>query len=424
MASVNVKKRGKVYQYQFEVGKVNGKRKRISKSGFKTKLEAEKAGTKAYNEFLNTGLVFKEENISYSDYLDYWLNNYCKTNLRYNTIQAYTTIVNKYLKPNLGIYRLSSLTSVKLNSFIVELCNKYKFSRAYFSNILKVLKGSFREACDVYGFIKYNPTLTLRLPKIEKDKEDIKHVYSQQEIDAILDRFKNNDTFTCAFLTSCYTGMRTGEVFALTWNDIDLENGIIYVKHNVYDKPKDDKGRWYIGNTKTPTGKRKIHISVTLLTAFKNYRKKQLYMKTLYGVDYKYYHLEDVKNQYGKVIEQRIVKNQDRCLNINAINLVFTKEDGTFIGTDLLRYPFQVIHNKLGIKKCRFYDLRGNYATKTLRNGVEIRDVAYILGHRNIETTENFYISSTDETRKEASDVFEKMIQSDVIDKIIYYNES
>ena len=77
MASVNVKKRGKVYQYQLEVGKVNGKRKRISKSGFKT--------------------------------------------------------------------------------------------------------------------------------KIEDDKEDIKHVYSQQEIDAILDRFKNNDTFTCAFLTSCYT---------------------------------------------------------------------------------------------------------------------------------------------------------------------------------------------------------------------------
>ncbi len=38
MASVNVKKRGKVYQYRFEVGKVNGKRKRISKSGFKTNV--------------------------------------------------------------------------------------------------------------------------------------------------------------------------------------------------------------------------------------------------------------------------------------------------------------------------------------------------------------------------------------------------
>ena len=43
----------------------------------------------------------------------------------------------------------------------------------------------------------------------------------------ILLRFKNNYTFTCVFLTSCYTGMRTGEVFALTWDDIDLEKQII-----------------------------------------------------------------------------------------------------------------------------------------------------------------------------------------------------
>ena len=39
----------------------------------------------------------------------------------------------------------------------------------------------------------------------------------------ILGRFKNNKVFICAFLTACYTGMRTGEVFALTWDDIDLE---------------------------------------------------------------------------------------------------------------------------------------------------------------------------------------------------------
>ena len=63
-------------------------------------------------------------------------------------------------------------------------------------------------------------------------------MYTQDEIDKILTRFKDNDVFTCAFLTSCYTGMRTGEVCALTWNDIDLKNGIIHIKHNVYDKKK------------------------------------------------------------------------------------------------------------------------------------------------------------------------------------------
>ena len=422
MSSVNITKRGKVYQYQFEAGKINGKRKRINKSGFKTKKEAEEAGIKAYNEFLNTGLTFKENNISYSDYLDYWKKNYCEVNLKYNTIQAYETIISKYLKPYLGIYRLSSLTSVKLNSFIVEICNKYNFSRSYFSNILKVLKGSFREACDVYGFIKYNPTITLRLPKIEEYREDIKHVYTQDEIDLILKRFKENDTFTCAFLTSCYTGMRTGEVFALTWDDIDFENGIISIKHSLYDKPKDEKGRLYIGNTKTKSGTRQIHISQTLLRALKNYKKKQQYYKKLYNSNYIYYHLEDVQNEYGKVKEQRIVKNDSGLLNIKNVNLVFTKENGVFNGTDILKYPFKIIHNELGIKKCRFYDLRGSYATKILRNGVEIKDVAEILGHNNIETTENYYISSSKEFRKNANDIFEKTTFSNTIQEIANYS--
>ena len=256
---------------------------------------------------------------------------------------------------------------------------------------------------------------------MDKVEEEVKHLYTQDEIDKILNRFIKNDTFTCAFLTSCFTGMRTGEVCALTWNDIDLKNGIIYVKHNVYDKPKDEKGRWYIGGTKTPTGTREIYICQTLLNALKNFKKKQAHLKYLYGNKYKYYHLEDVKNEYGKVVEQRIVRNENNVLTFDTVNLVFTKEDGTYVGTDLTKYPFKIIHEELGIEKCRFYDLRGSYATRILTNGVEIRDVADILGHRNIETTENYYISSTEDSRKRANSVFEEITHSNIINEIIQY---
>lgn len=78
-------------------------------------------------------------------------------------------------------------------------------------------------------------------------------------------------------------------------------------------------------------------------------------------------------------------------------------------------------YNELGIKNCRFYDLRGSYATRILKNGIEIREVADILGHKNIETTENYYISSSTESRKEANDIFEKIIHSEVIDRISNY---
>lgn len=75
----------------------------------------------------------------------------------------------------------------------------------------------------------------------------------------------------------------------------------------------------------------------------------------------------------------------------------------------------------IGIKNCRFYDLRGSYATKCLKNGIEIKDVADILGHRRTETTENYYISSTMETRKKANIILENIIQSDVTNKIINF---
>ena len=263
--------------------------------------------------------------------------------------------------------------------------------------------------------------MTLRLPKLNKYSEDVKHLYTQEEIDKILNRFKDNTTFICAFLTSCYTGMRTGEVFALTWEDIDFKNNYIYVKHSVYDKDKDYKGRWFIGPTKTKKGTRKIILAPTLKTALLNYKKRQDYLKEIYGSQYKYYILEEVYNDFGKSLEKRIVIHKN-CGN--NINLVFTKDDGSYIGTDVTKYPYKIIHKELGINKCRFYDLRGTYATKILNSGVGIKEVAELLGHTDINTTENYYISELEENSKTAIKNYDKEINSETINKIIQFNIS
>lgn len=75
---------------------------------------------------------------------------------------------SKILTQKLGKYRLSTITSVKLNSYITEICEENDFAPTYFKNILKVVKDSFRDACNVYGFIKYNPARDLRLPRFDK----------------------------------------------------------------------------------------------------------------------------------------------------------------------------------------------------------------------------------------------------------------
>ena len=420
---VNVRKRGNVYEYNFDVAKIEGKRKRITKSGFKTKAEALKQGTIAYNEYLNTGRKFVSNEMSYSDFLDYWLDNHCKINLKYHTIEAYSNIVKTHLKPNLGFYKLSQITKPTLQDFLNKIYVEKAYSKNFLNNIRKVLKCSFNYAVD-NEYVKVNPAANLKLPKYDEPPKDVAHIFTTEEINTILDRFKNNHCVYYAFLTAYCTGLRIAEVFALTWEDIDFESKVINVRHSVFDKKKNENGRWYIGTTKTKRGERQIHISPTLMKALVNFKNKQMELRLLYGKDYKYYHLEEVKNQYGKVLEYQIVENQSNILSIKPANMIFTRDNGKYCGTDIIKYPYKIIHDELGIENCRFYDLRGSYATTILRNGVEIRDVADVLGHKDIETTENYYISSTDETRKNVTNSYESTINLDVIDEIIEYKIS
>ena len=222
-------------------------------------------------------------------------------------------------------------------------------------------------------------------------------------MEIILGRFKNNKMFICAFLTACYTGMRTGEVFALTWDDIDLENRIIKINKTVYAKDKEKNGRWYLGTAKTIGSHREIYICDTLYSFLLKYKELQNNYKKEFGKNYKYYILEEVKNKYGKLVEYKIIKSNSKR---SRVEMVFTKKDGTYSGTDIIRYPFRIIHYELGIQ-CRFYDLRGSFATISLRGGCEIKDIAEVLGHKRIETTQKYYILSLEENKKKVTEVFE-----------------
>lgn len=198
--------------------------------------------------------------------------------------------------------------------------------------------------------------------------------------------------------------MRTGEVFALTWNDIDLDNRIIKINKTVYAKDKEENGRWYLGTTKMVGNKREVYICDTLYNILLDYKNTQDNYKKQYGKNYKRYILEEVKNKYGKLVEYKIVESNSRH---NKVDMVFTRKDGTYSGTDIVKYPFKIIHHELGIK-CRFYDLRGSFATISLRNGCEIKDIAEVLGHKRIETTEKYYIFSTENDKMNVIINFDK----------------
>ena len=417
---VNIKKRGNVYQYQFEIAPVDGKRKYINKSGFKSKREAMEAGVKAYNEYFETGHSFKPSTMSYSDYLDYWLKNYCYVNLKYHTIQAYSNIIKNHIKPRLGFYRLSQIQTSTLQEVVNAIYLEKGFSKNFMHNILKVLKGSFKYANESAQFIKDNPAVKVTMPKYDEPEKDPAHIFTADEIKMILERFKNNHAMYYAILTAYYTGLRVSEVFALTWEDIDFENQTLTVNKNVLKKNQSGAthGRhisgkattvWYFGTCKTKSSYRTIKIGDTLLKALKEYKEEQERDKIEYGDLYMKHYAKETSNYYNHKPETKIINAYlELQVALPEVNLVFVKHNGVFEGTDTCKYPFKVIHYELGIN-CRFHDFRDTHATKLIESGADIKAISERLGHNNIQTTYEFYVRVTKKMNNDVVEKFEKV---------------
>ncbi len=419
MSNVTIQKRGNFYQYKFEIAKVDGKRKFLSKSGFKTKSEAEKEGVIAYNDYLNTGNSFSASDMSYSDFLDYWLENYCYINLKYHTIEGYSNIIKNHIKPNIGYFRLSQITRATLQEFINKIYINKSFSKNFLNNIKKVIKGSFIYAYET-DFIKINPAIGLKLPKYDIPPKDPAHIFTNEEINLILDRFKNNHCVYYAFLTAYCTGLRVAEVFALTWDDIDFYNKTISVNKNILKKNQagGTKQRhisgnsttvWYFGTCKTETSYRTIPIGDTLINALKEYKQEQEEHRKNYRDTYMKHYKKTVINPYNNKQEIKIINaHAEIDVALPEVKLVFLKNNGVFEGTDSCKYPFKVIHYELGIP-CRFHDFRDTHATRLIESGADIKAVSKRLGHRNIDTTYNIYVRVTEKMESETASKFEKI---------------
>lgn len=424
MSQVRVMKRGKVYQYQFEIASQGGIRKYINKSGFLTKQEALHAGALAYNEYYKIGKKIKQREMSYSDYLDYWIANYCNFNLKYATIVTYLNVIKIYLKPRLGMYKLSQIDSEMIQDFINTIYLEKNLSKWYLKGILKIIKGSLKYACYTANFINYNPAERVHIPRYEIVTQDPAHIFTQEEIERILDRFRDLPYIYYSFLTAYYTGLRVSEVFGLTWDNIDFENKTLTVNKNIIKKNKDGRPKkyiitkghsvevWFYGSCKNPQSNRTISIGDTLIKALKEYKKQTDGYKKFYGDSYLKHYEKKVLNEYTKREEIKIVDAPAELeLSLPEAELIFVKPNGQFRGTESVRHAFKVINYELKIP-CRFHDFRDTHATRLIEQGADIKAVSKRLGHSTIMTTYNIYVRVTEKMETDTVDRFENYTNS------------
>lgn len=424
-----VDKEGKVkppnWEYRFEGAKIDGKRKHISKAGFKTKKEAEIAGTKAMAEYNNAGLTFEPSEMSYADFLDYWFDNYVKMSCKYNTQIAYNQIIESHIKTTLGMYKLKSLTPVVIQDYV----NK-KFmtglKKSTLTNIMAVLSGSLKYAVLPAQLIQSSPAEYITYPKLTSERADVNRtVITLEDFNKMLDRFEKGNPFRYALLIGFYTGLRIGEVYALTWEDIDFKERTLDVNKLVYkrnygvdvrqimkDKNKrEEKSAWYFGDTKTVASNRKIKIGDALIAELKEYRKFQMEQQLIYGEYYTQIFQKEEIDEKGNKIYRLIEVEKTVPVALPQANLILRKENGQYSTTDSFKYAARVIHYDLGIK-FNFHSLRHTHATKLIEAGVSPKAVQARLGHENIETTLNTYTHNTESMEQNAVDVFEKVVST------------
>lgn len=417
-----VRKRGTTWSYYFDLGKIDGKRKKKEKGGFRTKKEAEQALASAMNEYNNAGTVFEASNITVSDYLDQWYDLHCKLNLKYNTQVGYLQIIENHLKPKFGIYKLKAINSTILQEYANSLkLNGY--SKSHIVGILTVFQSALDYAIEPLHYISQNPMKSVKFPKVErKPRERI--ILTLDEWQLIIDRFRDT-RYYIPLMIGFYTGLRISEAFALTWDDIDFEKRTLSVNKQIVKRnfgadvrkvvekkgKKELRSSWYFTTPKTPASVRTVPFGETLYQALKHEKAEQLKNELKYG---EYYTIHVMKKEVDEKGNDMIrVVPVQKCIDsqLQRVRLICVAENGQYTSTDSFKFCSRVIHRELQLA-FDYHSLRHTHATMLIEAGANVKNVQVRLGHTNIQTTLQTYVHDTEKMAEQSVDLFEKITQA------------
>lgn len=412
MNTVNVRARklsnGKTtYEYSFEIAPVDGKRKRITKSGYKTKKEARQAGELAQQVYESTGASPNTGDISYSDFLDIWFENDVILKCNEKTRKSYRSRVELYIKPKLGMYRLKTLDKNKIQTLITEMYDK-GYSINTIAGVRALITNSLDFALD-NNYISTPITGGIKIPtnKMPKNKTNSNpHVYiTESEIKKIKEAFPEGSSFYVPFMVGLHCGLRLSEIYGLVWEDIDFENKTLKVNRQLHKKvvnseyKADDivssemeNGYWYFCQPKYKSY-RVIDLDDTILEVLKKEYQKQKEFENYYDVFYSKYYCEYKLCNEGTVPnfpvppENRLYDSP----NNYPVNFVMRRENGKFLPSWNSAYYVKVIKTKLGIEGFDMHSLRHTHATILMENGVDLTYIQHRLGHKNPGVTMNIY---------------------------------
>lgn len=285
-----------------------------------------------------------------------------------STFAAYSLIVETHLQPAFG--NLTAVTEKDVQDFVLQKLNG-GLSQKTIKDMLIVLRMILKFGAKK-NYCVYAPIDVIFPTDRERQELEVLSIANQKKIMRFVEdnfTFRNLGIFICLS-----TGIRIGEICALTWDDIDTENGVIHIRktiQRIYIRENGiKKTELLIDTPKTATSMRDIPI-----------------IKDLYEI------LKPLK---------KVVNNDYFVLTNEAT----PTEPRTY------RNYYKKLLDKLGIPPIKFHGLRHSFATRCIESKCDYKTVSVILGHSNISTTLNLYVHPNYEQKKKCIDKMFRKIKN------------
>ncbi len=298
-----------------------------------------------------------KEHKTFSELIISWKEDK-KQYVKKSTFSAYMLLLQNHLLPVFG--ESNQIHEGDVQSFVFQKLND-GLSQKTVKDILIVLKMVLKFGAK-HKWFEYVP-FDLQFPT-EREKQNVQ-VLTRSDQRKIMNYIQDNFTFRNLGVYICLSaGIRIGEICALTWADIDTENGIISVKQTIQRIYTIDGGvrktELILDTPKTKNSTRDIPMSKDLLKMLKPIK--------------------------------RIVNNTFFVLT----NEARPTEPRTY------RSYYKNMMQELGMPAIKFHGLRHSFATRCIESNCDYKTVSVLLGHSNISTTLNLYVHPNMEQKKKA----------------------
>lgn len=329
----------------------------------------------------NETFVSVRENIKLDNWFNQWIKIYKEKSVRPNTLREYTHIYNKNISPFIGNRNINSLVKSDIQRIItLAHTNGYGYER---QNKIKVILSDLMGRAFEDNLISKNPVLGAKV--IDKKESKAKSLTLEEQ--NIFFEYCKNTFYDNMFNVAVNTGMRPGELFALTESDVDFENGFIDVnKTLVYQKYlTDTRKTFHIEEPKTKQSYRKVPIN----SVCKIYLERQIQQKAIVSI-------KRPKEQNDFLFTTKYNTPINSVIYADAIHAVIRE-------INLLRPNNDLFKNFSG------HTFRHTFATRCFEHGIDAKVVQSYLGHASVKMTLDLY---THVTKEKSFNDIEKLVDN------------